>query len=98
MGTVAVKNWPQSIYADPVHDSSIQNNQFVGARKKFTKRIDQSQPQSMKQGKKLKTPPHHKDRRSATSKPEEKTKQKYRPGTLALQEIRHFQKSMELLI
>ena len=71
MGTVAVKSQPQSIYADPVHDSSIQNNRFVVARKKVTKRIDQSQPRSKKEGKKHKTPPHHKDRRSTKSKPEE---------------------------
>ena len=43
MGTMAVKSWPQSIYADPVHESSIQNNQFVVARKKVTKRVDWSQ-------------------------------------------------------
>ena len=26
IGPMAAKNWPQSIYANPVHDSSIQNN------------------------------------------------------------------------
>ena len=95
---MAAKNWPQSIYADPVHDSSIQNNRFVVARKKQTQRIDHSQPRPKKQGVKLQTPPHHKNRKSASTGPEKKTKCKYRPGTLALREIRCFQKSTELLI
>ena len=98
MRTMAVKSQSQSIYVDPVHDSSIQNNQFVVARKKVTKRIDRSQPQSRPEGKKHKTPPHHKDKRAGKGKPEEQTKRKYRLGTLALREIRCFQKSMELLI
>ena len=65
MGTIAVKSQPQSIYADPVNESSIQNNRFVVVRKKVTKRVDQSQPPSKTEGKKHKTPPHHKDRGSS---------------------------------
>ena len=43
MGTVAVKCMPQSSYADPIQ-SSIQNDRFVVARKKVTKRVDRSLP------------------------------------------------------
>ena len=96
MGTVALKSRSQSIYADPVHDSNIQNNQFVVARKKVTKRIDRSKPRT--EGKKCKTPPHHEKRKASMSGQEEWAKRKYRPGTLALREIRQYQKSTELLI
>ena len=87
IGPVVAKNHPQSIYPDSVHISSTPNHQIVVAKKKQTKRFDHSRLQSKKQGVKLQTPPHHRNRRSTSARPEKKTIQKYRPGTLALWEI-----------
>ena len=100
MGTVAVKSITQNSYVDPIHESSIQNNRIVVARKKVTERVDRSRPQmkGQKERKRPKTPPQQKDRGFSKRKTDEKTKRKYRPGTLALREIRCYQKSMELLI
>ena len=89
MGTVAVKNIPQSSYVDPIQ-SSIQNDRFVVSRKKITKRVDRSQPQmkDQKERKSPKMPPQQKDKGFSKRKTDKKTKRKYRPGTLALREIR----------
>ena len=43
LSTVAMKSIPHSTYVDPVQ-SSIQNNQFVVAKRKVTKRVDRSKP------------------------------------------------------
>ena len=61
MGTMAVKSIPQSSYADLIQ-SSIQNDRFVVARKKVTKRVDRSLPQSKPEKKRPKTPPQQKVR------------------------------------
>ena len=50
IGPMVAKNQPQSIYPDPVHNYSTQNNQFLVARKKQTKRVDHSQPWSKNRG------------------------------------------------
>jgi len=42
--------------------------------------------------------PHQKARRTAPIGTEQKRKHRYRPGTVALREIRRYQKSTELLI
>ena len=86
LGTMAVKNIPQSSYADPIQ-SSIQNDRFVVARRKVTKRVDRSLPQS-KSEKKPKTPPQQRVKGPSERKAAEKPKRRYRPGTLALREIR----------
>ena len=97
LGTVAVKSIPQSSYTDPVQ-SSIQIDQFVVAKRKVTKRVDRSMPRKKAEKKSPKTPSQHKAKRSSERKTDEKPKRRYRPGTLALREIRRYQKSTELLI
>ena len=78
LGTVAVKSIPQSSYADPVQ-SSIQNDRFVVARRKVTKRVDRSLPW-LKSEKRPKTPPQQKVRGPSERKTAEKPKKRYRPG------------------
>ena len=73
------------------------------AKKKVTKRIDHSERRRVGSG--LAWKEVVKGRKAKpVAKPEEKkvdqtgTKQRYRPGTMALREIRKYQKSTELLI
>ena len=54
LSTVAVSSIPQSDYADPVL-SSIQNDQFVVAKRKVTKHIDRSLPHTKAEKKRAKT-------------------------------------------
>ena len=97
LGTLAVKSLPQSNYADPVQ-SNIPNDQFIVAKRKMTKRVDRSRPHPKAEKKRAKTPMQMKVRGPKEKKMKEKHKRRYRPGTLALQEIRKHQKSTELLI
>ena len=94
---MAVKSIPHSTYADPVQ-SSIQNNQFVVAKRKVTKRVNRSRPWAQIEKKVPRTPTPHKGKGHKEKKSDEKHKRKYLPGTLALREIRRYQQSMELLI
>ena len=55
MSIVAVRTIPQSDYADPVL-SSIQNDQFVVAKRKVIKCIDRSLPHTKDEKKRAKTP------------------------------------------
>ena len=100
IGSVVAKNHPQTIHPDPVSNPSAPNQQFLVAKKKQTKRVDCSKPWSKQQQVRLQTPPLHLNRRSASTRPDKESKKKthkYRPGTVTLHEIRHFQKSTELL-
>ena len=97
LGTMAAKSMPQTSYADPVQ-SSIQNDWFVVPRRKVTKRVDRSRPWTKAEKKRPRPPPLQKVRGLSEKKTDKKPKRRYRPGTLALREIRWYQKSMELLI
>ena len=93
MSTVATKHIPHITYVNPVQ-SSLQNDQFVVAKRKVTKRVDRSLPHEKAGEKRAKTLMKVKKKKTK----EEKPKRKYRPGTLALREIRKYQQSMDLLI
>ena len=67
MGTMAVKSIPQNSYADPIHESSIQNNQIVVARKKVTKRVDRSHGHEQKVKRKGRGLKPHPSRRTGGS-------------------------------
>ena len=90
-----------STHVDPIQ-SSIQNDQFVVAKKKVTKRVDQSERKKVDRS----LPQKNIERKRAKSSMgidkkkarEGQTKRRYRPGTLALREIQKYQKSTELLI
>ena len=97
LSTVAVKSLPHSTYVDPVQ-SSIQKNQFVVAKRKVTKRVDRSKPRAQVEKKVPRTPNPHKGKGCKEKKSDVKSKRRYRPGTLALHEIRRYQQSTELLI
>ena len=93
MSTVATKCIPHSTYVNPVQ-SSLQNDQFVVAKRKVTKRVDRSLPHKKAGEKRAKTSMKVKKKKTR----EEKPKRKYRLGTLALREIWKYQQSMDLLI
>ena len=86
-------------HMNPIH-TSIQNDQIVVAKKKVTKWVDHSQRRQVGSGlawskgvQKKSTKEHGKK-----NVEEETKRQKYRPGTLALCEIRKYQRGTELLI
>ena len=93
VNTVAVKRLPQCNYATV--QSSLQNFQFVVAKRKVTKRVDRNLPHKKAGDKRAKMPMKVKKKKKTK---EEKPKRKYRPGTLALREIWKYQRSMDLLI
>ena len=97
LSTVAVKSLPHSTYVDPVQ-SSIQNNQFVVAKRKVTKRVDRSRSWVQVEKKVPRTPTPHKGKGHKEKKSDKKHKRRYWLGTLALCEIRRYQESTDLLI
>ena len=92
VNTVAVRSLPQCNYATV--QSSLQNDQFVVAKRKETKRVDRSLPHKKAGEKRAKMPMKVKKKKTK----EEKPKRKYRLGTLALREIQKYQRSTDLLI
>ena len=71
LSTVAMKSIPHSTYVDPVQ-SSIQNNQFVVAKRKVTKRVDRSKPWGQVKKKRPSTPAPHKGKGCKEKKSNEK--------------------------
>ena len=72
---MAVKSLPHGTYADPVQ-SSIQNNQFVVAKRKVTKRVDRSKPQGQVEKKMPRTLTPHKGKGCKEKKSDVKSKRR----------------------
>ena len=71
LSTVATKSIPHNTYVDPVQ-SSIQNNQFVVAKRKVTKRVNRSKPWGQVEKKRPSTATPHKGKGRKEKKSDEK--------------------------